>query len=88
MITIREIADNNTSISSTRWAFATIIRFDIIIITIAVLAFIVGHFIKMPFDVALFSGIATVLGVLTAVIGIVKGLQGFEPKTDKKVEEK
>ena len=69
MITIREIADDNTSISSTRWAFATIIRFDIIIITIAVLAFIVGHFIKMPFDVALFSGIATVLGVLTAVIG-------------------
>ena len=81
MITTRELADDNTSISSTRWAFATIIKFDMVIIMIAVIAFIVGHFIKMPFDVAIFGGIATVLGVLTAVIGIVKGLQGFEPRT-------
>ena len=80
MITTRELADNNTSISSTRWAFATIIKFDIIMIALTIIAFIVGHFIKMPFDVAIFGGIATVLGVLTAVVTASKALQGFEPK--------
>ena len=80
MITTRELADNNTSISSTRWAFVTIIKFDIAMIALAIIAFIVGHFIKMPFDVAIFGGIATVLGVLTAFITASKVLQGFEPK--------
>lgn len=80
MISTREIADDNTTISSTRWAFATIIKFDIVVIFITVIAFIVGHFVKMPFDVAVFGGIATVLGVLTAVITASKALQGFEPK--------
>ena len=67
MISIRDIADDNTSISSTRWAFATVIKFDIIIISITILAYIVAHFIGKPFDSGLVSGVAVLLGILTGL---------------------
>lgn len=80
MITIKDIADNNTSISSTRWAFASIIKFDIAIIALTIIVYIVGHFIGKPFDNDLINGVALLLGVLTGIITTSKALQGFEPK--------
>lgn len=86
MITTRELADNNTSISSTRWAFVTIIKFDIIVIASALITFIVGHFIGKPFSFELFSGIATLLGIPTGFITVTKSLQGFETNKESKEE--
>ena len=83
MISIREIADDNTSISSTRWAFASLIKFDIVIVLITLGAYLTGHFIGKPFDSSLFSGVATLLGVPTGLITASKILQGFETKKDK-----
>jgi hypothetical protein len=80
MITIREIADDNSSISSTRWAFGTIIKYDMIIILLTIGAYLAGHFLKRPFDNNLFNGVALLLGLLTALITTSKALQGFEPK--------
>jgi hypothetical protein len=94
MIAIREIADNNTSISSTRWAFASVIRFDMILISLTILAYIAGHFFNKPFDSGLFGGVSALLGILTGLVTTSKALQGFEPKKDKpehtinKLEEK
>lgn len=78
MISIREIADDNTSISSTRWAFATVIKFDIVVISITILAFIVGHFVGKPFDSGLVSGVAILLGILTGLTTTAKSLQNLE----------
>lgn len=80
MITIREIADDKSTISSTRWAFASVITFDIIIIAISVLSIIIGHFIGKPFDETTIKGIALLVGVLTTITGGSKIMQGFEPK--------
>jgi len=87
MITVREIADNNTTISSTRWAFATTIKIDFVIIIIVLLAGLVCHFIpKVPdLESSFYGSVAMLLGVPTTIIGTAKALQGFEPhnKTDK-----
>jgi len=83
MISLREIADDSTTISSTRWAFASILKFDMVIIALTVAAYIIGHFIGKPFDDNLINGVALLLGVLTTIIAVPKTLQGFEPKKDK-----
>lgn len=95
MISIREIADDKTSISSTRWAFASVIKFDIVMISLSVAAYLIGHFIGKPIDGSFFGYVATLLGTLTAIVTTSKSLQGFETKKendkpnfkDEKVEE-
>lgn len=78
MITFRELVDDNTSISSTRWAFVSVIIFDIIVISVTILAYIIGHFIGMPFDGGLVSGVAILLGIPTSLITASKVLQDSE----------
>lgn len=88
MISIREIADDNTSISSTRWGFATVVKFDIVIIFITLISYIVGHFVGKPFDSGLASLVALLLGILTGLVSALKGAQGFEPQKDKTGDKK
>ena len=90
MITIREIADDCTSISSTRWAFATVVKFDLIVITLVILAGLVAHFLPMVEDIenGFYGNVAMLLGVLTGVAGAAKALQGFETKGNDKIIEK
>lgn len=89
MISLREIADNNTSISSTRWAFAKVINFDIIVIAIAIVAFVICHLTGRPMNDSFFYAVGTLLGILTTLVATPKALQGFEPKgnKDKKTNE-
>jgi len=92
MLSIREIADDKSSISSTRWAFASVIKFDIFVIFLIVVVFVVGHFLDKPLDISIFGGVATLLGVPTGFIATSKALQGFEPykkknETETKPEE-
>lgn len=87
MVTTREIADDNSSISSTRWAFALVIKFDIIVIFGTIVAGLVGHFIGKPFDNGFYGSVAMLLGVLTTLATGAKALQGFETKCDQKKSE-
>lgn len=84
--TIRELADDKTTISSTRWAFATVILFDIVVIALSLIAYLVCHIAGIPLPLDIFDKEVILLGVLTAMVATTKGLQGFEPKTDKKIE--
>lgn len=79
MITIREIADNNSSISSTRWAFASIVVVDIFCVILIIICGLVGHFLNKPLDSSFYASSATLLGILTTIIATSKSLQGFEP---------
>lgn len=88
MITIREIADDKTTISSTRWAFATIVMFDIVVIALSILAGIVGHFIGKPLDTSFYGSVALLLGLLTGFSTGAKVAQGWEPQKDKDKEDK
>ena len=83
MITIREIADDKSSISSTRWAFATVIRFDLVVILGSITAGIVAHFMGKPLDNGFYGSVAMLLGLLTTLATGAKALQGFEPNKDK-----
>ena len=83
MITTKEIADDNTSISSTRWAFATIIKFDIVIISVSVISGIIGYFINKPIPNEFYSSIALLLGLLTGFSTGAKISQGYEHTKDK-----
>lgn len=87
MITIREIADDKTTISSTRWAFASVVKVDIWCIVGILIAGVVGHFTNKPFDSSFYASAATLLGVVTTLVAAPKALQGFEPKKDKPHEE-
>lgn len=87
MITIREIADDKTTISSTRWAFASVVKVDIWCIVGILIAGVVGHFTGKPFDSSFYASAATLLGVITTLVAAPKALQGFEPKKDKPHEE-
>ena len=88
MISIREIADDNSSISSTRWAFASIVKVDIFCVILIIVSGIIGHFIGKPLDSSFYGSSAMLLGILTGIITTSKSLQGFEPKKDKKDEPK
>lgn len=83
MVTTREIADNNSSISSTRWAFALVIKFDIAVIFGTIVAGLVGHFMGKPLDNGFYGSVAMLLGLLTTLATGAKALQGFEPNKDK-----
>ena len=83
MVSVREIADNESTISSTRWAFASVIKYDMIMILVAVVLFTVAHLIGKPLDNSFFYSVATLLGILTGLVAAPKALQGFEPRKDK-----
>lgn len=87
-ITLREIADDKTTISSTRWAFGSVVKFDIAVVAIVLLAALVAHFIPgvEDFDNSFFGSVAMLLGVITTLVTTGKVLQGFEPKKDKPCE--
>jgi hypothetical protein len=80
MVTTREIADDNSSISSTRWAFATVVKFDIAVILITIGAGIAAHFMGKPLDNGFYGSVSMLLGILTGLATATKALQGFEPK--------
>ena len=50
MISLFDVANNNNNISSTRWAFAIMIIFDLIIIAGVIVAGLVGQFVGKPID--------------------------------------
>ena len=83
MITLREIADDKSSISSTRWGWASIIKFDIFTIFIVVAAGITAHFLEKDFDSSFYTSVAMLLGILTGFIATTKALQGWEPHKNK-----
>ena len=76
-VSLREIADDDSTISSTRWAFASIIKFDLVMIVIAVIIWAVFTFLDKSTD-GLFTGISMLLGIPTALLTTSKALQGFE----------
>lgn len=80
---IRELSDDNTNYSTTRYGFVTILRFDIIMIILTFVAFLVCHLIGKPLDDNIFKSLALILGIPTALITTSKSLQGFEPNKDK-----
>ncbi len=88
-ISIREIADDKTTISSTRWAFATVVKVDIAIIVVILLAALVAHFVPGidDFDNSFFGSVAMLLGVITTLVTTGKVLQGFEPHNEVVKEE-
>ena len=85
-ISLREISDDRTSISSTRWAFASVIKFDIIVIFLMVVSGLLSHFIPTIDDLSgsFYGSVTALLGVLTGLVSTTKAMQGFETKKDDK----
>ena len=83
MITIREISDDKTTISSTRWAFATVIAFDIIVISVVIAASLIFQYLGKPLDNGFYGSVSLLLGIPTGLATSAKALQGWEPNKDK-----
>ena len=88
MVTLKDIADDKTTISSTRWGFALTLIFDVVVISVVVIAGFVGHFMMLPLPIDFYKSVALLLGVLTGITGTTKLAQGFEPYKNKEEEEK
>lgn len=80
MIAMKDIADDNSAISSTRWAFAAVVRADIALVSLTLLAGIFGHFYGNPLDKGLFDYVLKAVGTLTGILTLAKAAQGFEPR--------
>lgn len=87
MVTLKDIADDRTTISSTRWGFALTLIVDVIVINIVIIAGLVGHFSGLPIPDTFYKSVALLLGVLTGVSGTTKALQGFEPQHKDNIKE-
>ena len=87
MVTLKDIADDKTTISSTRWGWALTLRLDVIVISVVIIAGLVGHFSGLPIPDTFYKSVALLLGVLTGVSGTTKALQGFEPQHKDNIEE-
>ena len=87
MVTLKDIADDKTTISSTRWGFALTLIVDVIVICIVVVAGLVGHFVGLPIPDTFYKSVSLLLGVLTSITGTTKALQGFEPQHKDKDKE-
>lgn len=87
MITLRDIADDKTTISSTRWGWAVTLIVDVVVICSVVVAGLVGHFINVPIPDTFYKSVALLLGVLTGITGTTKLAQGFEPHKNNIEEE-
>lgn len=83
MVTLKDIADDKTTISSTRWGFALTLIFDVVAISVVVIAGLVGHFMMLPLPIDFYKSVALLLGVLTGITGTTKLAQGFEPYKNK-----
>lgn len=87
MVTLKDIADDKTTISSTRWGFALTLIVDVVVIGVVIIAGLVGHFSGLPIPDTFYKSVALLLGVLTSITGTTKALQGFEPQHKDKEEE-
>lgn len=86
MVTLRDIADDGNSVSCTRWGFALTLIFDVVVISVVIIAGLVGHFMMLPLPIDFFKSVALLLGVLTGITGTTKLAQGFEPHNKEKEE--
>lgn len=78
MISLREIADNKSDISSTRWAFAVSLRFAMVVACGSIIAFVICHLLKKPLDSSFLYAVGALLGVVIGFCTGAKALQGFE----------
>lgn len=86
MINIKDLIDNKTSYSTTRWAFVVCVRTVVIIAFITIITWIILSILGKPTE-GLFGGSATLCGVIIGIISTTKALQGFESKKDKPIED-
>lgn len=86
MINTKDLIDNNTSYSTTRWAFVAAMKFAIIMSALSFAAFIAFRLLKIDTD-GLFSGVSTVLGIVVGLATTAKALQGFENKTNEQQQD-
>ena len=81
MISTKDLADDKTSYSTTRWAFVVAMKFAIAMAFLSLVAFIVFRVLGIDTD-GLFSGVSTVLGIVVGLATTAKALQGFENGTE------
>lgn len=85
MISLKDLIDDKTPYSTTRWAFVVILRFAIIMIILAYVTFITFRILGIDTD-GLVSGVSSMLGIVVGLATTAKALQGFETKRDHKQE--
>ena len=73
----KDLIDDKTSYSTTRWAFVVAMRFAIIMISLSFIAFVTFKIVGIETE-GLFSGVSTVLGIVVGLATTAKALQGFE----------
>lgn len=76
---IRELSDNKNNISSTRWAFCSIVKFAMCSIIGVLLSYVVCHIIDKPLDKEFLSNASKLISIPVGIITVCKGAQGFEP---------
>jgi len=84
MIFLKELIDNNTPYSTTRWAFIVCVRAGIVLAFLTLIMAIVLLILGKSVD-GLLGGSVALIGVILGIPTTAKALQGFE--TNRKQEE-
>lgn len=79
-MSIKELSSNNTEYSTVRYAFITVVRFDMIIISVVLASYIISSLMNKPLDDSLLDKTTMLLGVITTLITGSKVYQDFSER--------
>lgn len=82
-MSIKELSSNNTEYSTVRYAFITVVRFDMIIISVVLASYIISSLMGKPIDDSLLDKTTMLLGVITTLITGSKVYQDFSETRGK-----
>lgn len=83
MISKRELVDDKTTISTTRWAYVSIVTFAIVSVVLVLVSYVVCSLVDKPLPEGFLGGAAALIAIPMGIITTSKALQGFEPHKDK-----
>lgn len=83
MLKIKDLIDNKSSYSTTRWAFVVAMIFAVIMAVVSFATFVVFRVLGIDTE-GLFSGVSTVVGLVVGLATTAKCLQGFESRGNDK----
>lgn len=87
-LTTKELCDDNTPYSTTRWSFVTCTKVAIFLVIASVAAFVAMKILNIDIDEDFLTAVGVLIGIILGIPTVAKSLQGFERRDEPKVEKK
>ncbi len=82
-LTTKDLADDNTPYSTTRWSFVTCTKVAIFLAIASVAAFVTMKILNIDIDEDFLTAVGVLIGIVLGIPTVAKSLQGFEKRDNK-----